>query len=156
MQAWTQPFVGNDLVTSALSFAVQRLRRCTLGKTSCKLVWNTVNKNIGESLRLLINLPTLSDWKLRAGWSPPAPLLLVHPRVWGHVVCSVHRRSGHLVVLNHLPVLNPGSAQRSWMKGKNVLKGQLCFGRKFLVERKWLAKTTVCFFRILTNSIWNW
>jgi len=29
-----QPFAGNDLVTSALSFAVQRLIHCPLGKTS--------------------------------------------------------------------------------------------------------------------------
>ena len=38
-------------VTSALSFAVQRLVHCPLGKTSVTLVLNTKNKNIGESLQ---------------------------------------------------------------------------------------------------------
>ena len=38
-----QLFAGNDLVTSSLSFAVQRLKHCPLGKTSGTLVFFMIN-----------------------------------------------------------------------------------------------------------------
>ena len=46
-----QPFASNDLVTSALSFAVQRLKHCPLGKTSGTLVCCTIdNADVTKSL----------------------------------------------------------------------------------------------------------